>query len=161
LPIYPLDGGQILQSLLWFVFGYARSLMIAATLGLVAVAALIWFAIGNQAWWLGIMCVLVVMYCWNGLQRARALSRLAAAPRRLDLACPACREAPPLGAFWVCGRCRHRFDVFGSGAVCPQCGAQAAAVPCQFCGTASPMHAFQAQFYSLPPEERKSLPPVE
>ena len=81
LPIYPLDGGQILQSLLWFVFGYARSLMIAASLGLVGVAGLILFAIHEQAWWLGFMCILVVLYCWGGLQRARALSRLAAAPR--------------------------------------------------------------------------------
>ena len=28
LPIYPLDGGQILQSLLWFMLGRARSLMV-------------------------------------------------------------------------------------------------------------------------------------
>src|SRR6478672_9608212 len=28
LPIYPLDGGQILQALLWFVVGRARSLQI-------------------------------------------------------------------------------------------------------------------------------------
>jgi Zn-dependent protease len=37
LPIYPLDGGQILRSLLWFVFGRARSLLIATVLGFVGV----------------------------------------------------------------------------------------------------------------------------
>jgi Zn-dependent protease len=145
LPIYPLDGGQILQSLLWFVFGYARSLMIAASIGLVGVAALILFAMKAHAVWLGLMCVLVVLYCWNGLQRARGLSRLAAAPKHPGLACPVCREAPPLGPFWVCGQCRNRFDVFASGAVCPHCGAQVAAVPCLGCGTASPIETFQTQ----------------
>src|SRR5208282_3140551 len=35
LPIYPLDGGQILRSLLWFVMGRARSLAVATVLGLV------------------------------------------------------------------------------------------------------------------------------
>jgi Zn-dependent protease len=151
LPVYPLDGGQIFQSLLWFVFGYARSLMIAACLGLASVAALVLFAIHEQFWlygnfsWLGLMLVLVVVWCWGGLQRARALSRLAAAPKHQGLACPACREAPPLGALWVCGQCKHRFDVFASGAVCPNCGAQVLAVPCAACGTASPIQSFQTQ----------------
>ena len=145
LPIFPLDGGQILQSLLWFSFGYARSLMIAASLGLVGVAALIWFAINSHQWWLGVMCGLVVLYCWGGLQRARALSRLAAAPKHQGLACPACREAPPLGPVWMCGQCRQGFDVFASRGVCPNCGAQVAVVPCLACGTASPIQAYETQ----------------
>src|SRR5258706_11833553 len=39
LPIYPLDGGQILRSLLWFVLGRARTLTVAAFLGFFGVAA--------------------------------------------------------------------------------------------------------------------------
>jgi Zn-dependent protease len=37
LPIYPLDGGQILRSLLWFGLGRARSLMVATNLGLMGI----------------------------------------------------------------------------------------------------------------------------
>src|SRR5262249_7946308 len=35
LPIYPLDGGQILRSLLWFVIGRTRSLMAAVVIGFI------------------------------------------------------------------------------------------------------------------------------
>jgi Zn-dependent protease len=145
LPIFPLDGGQILQSLLWFVVGYARSLMIAASLGLVGVGVLILIAIQRDNWFLGLMCGLVVLYCWGGLQQARVLSRLAAAPKHQGLACPACHEAPPAGPFWMCGRCRQGFDVFSCGGVCPNCGAQAAAVPCRACGVPSPIQGYQIQ----------------
>ena len=34
LPIYPLDGGQIFRSLLWFMLGRARSLMVATVVGI-------------------------------------------------------------------------------------------------------------------------------
>ena len=56
MPVYPLDGGQILRSLLWFVFGQARSLMIATSIGFVGVAGLIAYAVWAQSIWLGIMC---------------------------------------------------------------------------------------------------------
>src|SRR5438270_4219088 len=45
LPIYPLDGGQILRSLLWFIVGRARSLMIATIIGFIGVAGLIGLAL--------------------------------------------------------------------------------------------------------------------
>ena len=40
LPIYPLDGGQILQAVLWFVIGRARSLMVSGIIGLVGASGL-------------------------------------------------------------------------------------------------------------------------
>ena len=51
LPIYPLDGGQILRSLLWFVMGRARSLMVATILGLIGVVGFIGLAIWRQSLW--------------------------------------------------------------------------------------------------------------
>ena len=45
LPIYPLDGGQILQALLWFVIGQARSLMVSAIIGLAGAAGVIVLAL--------------------------------------------------------------------------------------------------------------------
>jgi hypothetical protein len=36
LPVYPLDGGQILRALLWFLIGPARSLYVTAIIGVIA-----------------------------------------------------------------------------------------------------------------------------
>ena len=35
MPVYPLDGGQVLQSILWHRMSYARSMRIATTVGMV------------------------------------------------------------------------------------------------------------------------------
>jgi Zn-dependent protease len=139
LPIYPLDGGQILRSLLWFVIGRARSLMAAIILGLVGVVGFIGLAIMSRDVWLGAIGVYMLMNCWGGLQHARALLRLGKLPRRDGFACPDCNTAPPVGEFWKCGQCGQAFDTFESHAVCPRCGAQFAQTKCLDCGRLHPM----------------------
>ncbi|MGC2194086.1 MAG: M50 family metallopeptidase [Terriglobales bacterium] len=80
LPIYPLDGGQILRSLLWFVLGRARSLMAVTVIGFLGVAGLMIFAWRIHSLWTGIIAAYMLFSCWKGLQHARLLSRFESAP---------------------------------------------------------------------------------
>jgi Zn-dependent protease len=139
LPVYPLDGGQILRSLLWFALGRARSLTVAAVLGFVGVAALFGLALLVRSPWIAVMAVFVALNCWGGLRQARVLSRLARLPRHRGFACPSCGTPPPIGNLWVCARCRMAFDTFETHASCPQCGAQFATTRCVDCGSLHPI----------------------
>jgi hypothetical protein len=139
LPIYPLDGGQILRSLLWFPFGRAQSLMIAAVIGMLGVVALLGLAFWWQSIWIGIICVLIILpSCWQGFQQAQALMLLAKAPRHGGFNCPSCQAAPVRGEFWGCGQCRKSFDMFANRGVCPHCGTQFATTACLECGQPYP-----------------------
>jgi Zn-dependent protease/predicted RNA-binding Zn-ribbon protein involved in translation (DUF1610 family) len=139
MPIYPLDGGQILRSLLWFVLGRARSLMVATVIGFVGVFGLIGLALWTRSPWFGVISFFLLMNCWGGLQQARALSRIAKFPRRDGFACPWCKAAPPIGQFWTCSSCKRSFDTFQVHAVCPHCGAQFPVTRCLDCGKARPI----------------------
>jgi Zn-dependent protease len=140
LPIYPLDGGQILRSLLWFPLGRARSLMVATVLGMVGIVGLFGLALLNWSFWTGVIAVFMLMICWGGLKQARALLHLSRLPRRQGFACPSCRTAPLLGEKWRCGHCELPFDTFLTGAVCPHCGAQYPTTMCGDCGKWHPMN---------------------
>jgi len=142
LPVYPLDGGQILRALLWFPLGRAKSLMVAAIIGFFGVAGLGLLALVWQSVWIGILAAFVAMRCWAGYQQARTLMQLAKAPRHESFACPSCRTAPPKGAYWGCGKCRTAFDTFETHGVCPKCGAQFDQTRCLDCGTTSPIGAW-------------------
>jgi Zn-dependent protease len=75
LPIYPLDGGQILRSLLWFPLGEIRSLQIASVIGLIgsiALAGFGWF-IGMDRFWTAIMALFLISRAIAGWQYAKAL----------------------------------------------------------------------------------------
>ena len=138
LPIYPLDGGQILRSLLWFMMGRARSLITATILGMVGIVGFFALALWQRNLWLAAISVYLLMSCWGGLKHARELLRVARLPRRSGFACPSCRTAPPIGAYWRCGACGLAFDTFESGAVCPHCTAVFASTSCLDCGKSSP-----------------------
>ena len=144
MPIYPLDGGQILRSLLWFVFGRANSLLAASIIGFIGVAGLIGLAIWAQSLWLGIMTAFILMNCWGGLMQARALARIAKLPRREGFACPSCKTAPPLGELWRCGKCGKAFDTFLTQGNCPHCGTQFNVTQCLDCGTSRPINEWSA-----------------
>lgn len=139
LPIYPLDGGQILRSLLWFAFGRANSLLAASVIGFIGVAVLIGLALLARSVWLGFICVFILLNCWGGLMQARALARIAKIPRRDGFACPSCKTAPPIGAIWRCGKCGGPFDTFATVGVCPHCGTQFSATQCLDCGSLRPI----------------------
>jgi Zn-dependent protease len=139
LPIYPLDGGQIFRSLLWFVLGRARSLMVATILGLLGVVGFMGLAFLSKDIWLAAIAVFMLLNCWGGLKHAQSLLRMAKLPRRDGFSCPTCKTAPPAGAYWKCGQCGQPFDTFATGAVCPNCRTQFPATQCLDCGRQHPL----------------------
>jgi Zn-dependent protease len=143
LPVYPLDGGQILRSLLWFRFGRAQSLRIATMVGFVGVAGLVGFAFWQQSIWMGIMALYLGQRCMIGYRHAQGLTMLARLPRHTGFACPTCHEPPPGGPLWVCPNCRQRFDPFSTRGVCPHCSTVQAATTCVHCGNAHPISEWE------------------
>jgi Zn-dependent protease len=139
LPIYPLDGGQILRSLLWFVMGRARSLLVVTVLGFIGVAGFIVLGFWVHSPWYVFIAVFALMNCWSGLKHARMLLRVAKLPRREGFACPGCHSAPPQGDCWICGNCHEPFDIFEAPAVCPSCLARFTTSICLECGAAHPV----------------------
>jgi Zn-dependent protease len=144
LPVYPLDGGQILRSLLWFVMGRARSLMVATVLGLIGVVGFSIWAFVSRNPWLGAIAVFMLMNCWGGFKHAQALLRVAKLPRRDGFSCPTCKTAPPAGTYWKCGNCGQPFDTFQTGAVCPNCRTQFPTTQCLDCGRQAPLSEWMA-----------------
>jgi Zn-dependent protease len=75
LPVYPLDGGQILRALLWFPFGEIRSLQIASVIGIIGAVALagLAFLLRMNVVWTAIIAFFLMSRAIAGWQYAKAL----------------------------------------------------------------------------------------
>jgi len=133
LPVYPLDGGKILWSLLWFPLGRASSLMAATIIGLLGIVGFIVLAVFTGSKWTGLIAIYMLINCWGSLQQARILMRQEKRTLRPGFSCPSCHKAPPLGPLWKCGKCEQPFDTFESGGVCPHCAQQYPTTMCGYC----------------------------
>ena len=141
LPVYPLDGGQILQALLWFVVGRARSLLVSSVIGMLGAVAVFIGALVKGSLWFVVMAVFAGTRALAGLKQARLLAVVAAAPRREGFSCPSCHAPPPMGAFWICA-CKHPFDTFEGNGGCPKCGRTVVRASCTECGQSSEPRGF-------------------
>ena len=75
LPVYPLDGGQILQALLWFRFGEIRSLQIASMIGLIGSIPLggLLLLLGGSFFWTAVMVFFLFSRAIAGWQYAKQM----------------------------------------------------------------------------------------
>lgn len=71
VPIYPLDGGQIVRALLWFKIGPIRSLKVASVIGFIGAVAFAAVAFWLQSIWLGILAFFIFMQAQAGWRQAR------------------------------------------------------------------------------------------
>ncbi len=71
LPIFPLDGGQIVRCLLWFGIGPKRSLQWASAVGLLGAAGLAGWSLLHGYLWLVLMAAFLGANSWQAFTTAR------------------------------------------------------------------------------------------
>lgn len=84
LPVYPLDGGQILRGVLWLKMGPIRSLKIASVIGFIGAGLFALWAISARSIWLGILAFFVFGQAQVGWRAAQHLAMESEAAARRD-----------------------------------------------------------------------------
>ena len=74
LPVYPLDGGQIVRGLLWLKLGPIRSLKIASVIGFFGAGLFALWAISERSIWLGILAFFIFSQAQVGWRAAQNLA---------------------------------------------------------------------------------------
>ena len=74
IPVYPLDGGQIVRGLLWLKFGPIRSLKTASIIGFAGAILFALWAITSRSIWLGILAFFIFAQAQAGWRAAQNLA---------------------------------------------------------------------------------------
>jgi len=74
IPVYPLDGGQIVRGLLWLKFGPIRSLKAASIIGFAGAILFALWAIMSRSIWLGILAFFIFAQAQAGWRAAQNLA---------------------------------------------------------------------------------------
>jgi len=138
-PVYPLDGGKVLQALLWLMMSRKRSLQIACIIGLPFSLGIVALAFYFQFFYSIIWAALIFFQCLNGFRVAKAFDMLEKIPRRTDVACPHCKQHPFAATTIQCP-CGQPLDPFLTRGLCPACGSSTTLLPCPICRQRSPIH---------------------
>jgi Zn-dependent protease len=106
LPVYPLDGGQILHALLWFVIGRARSLQVSSVVGMLAAAAGFVLAVlyVNHNTWYIVLSLFVGWQALSGWKQARTLLWLEPAVDHLGRGMVSLRQGAAAEAIAECDK---------------------------------------------------------
>jgi Zn-dependent protease len=73
LPIYPMDGGRLLQTLLWVKIGFYRATMITMVVGMVGSVLMALYGLLHFGTWFGLILIILGANCFLNcfLQRAQ------------------------------------------------------------------------------------------
>ncbi|MEM9019811.1 MAG: site-2 protease family protein [Planctomycetota bacterium] len=74
LPIYPLDGGQVLMSVLWYIVGRAKAMQIAGVIGLVGAGFGLLIGIVSLSPLLFLIAVFGAFQAWIGYKAGMQMS---------------------------------------------------------------------------------------
>src|SRR4051812_48944624 len=77
VPVFPLDGGRLLQGGLWFKLGYYKSTIIACNVGLVGSVLMGMWGIVNFGSWYGLVLIFIAISCFFTCLQLRAVTRAA------------------------------------------------------------------------------------